>query len=95
MKYIMASVRDTKSEAYGRPFFVQSIGVAIRSFDDEVNNPEENNMLYKHSEDFALFHVGNFDDSKGSVEAVNPPKILIEGMQVKKKLAEVHKISKV
>lgn len=95
MKHIMVSVRDVKSEIYGQPFFMVSVGAAIRSFDDAVNKNSDDNMLFHHAADFALFQIGVFDDNEGSVEAIVPPKVLIEGMQVKKHLAEVHKISKV
>lgn len=94
MKYILCSVRDVKSEVYGRPFCVTSVGQAIRSFDDEINNSREDNIMFKHYGDFSLYQVGVYDDSTASIEVINP-KILIEGAQVKKQLAEVHKISKV
>lgn len=84
MIHIMIAVRDVKSEAYGRPFFVNSVGVAIRSFDDEVNRPHEENMMYNHPGDFSLYEIGTFDDQTGEVKSMTP-KILIEGVQVQKK----------
>lgn len=92
MQLIVIAVRDAKSEAYGRPFFVNTIGQAVRDFDDEINRPAENNMLYKHPDDFSLWALGKFDDTSGSFETTTP-KLLINGGDVKK-YAET-KISKV
>lgn len=86
MKLVIASVRDVKSEAYGRPFFVNSVGVAIRSFDDEVNRAAEDNIMYHHPADFALFQIGTFDDSDGSIEPMIP-KLLLQGMQTTQRKA--------
>lgn len=87
MKYIIASVRDAKSEAFGRPYFVQTLGLAIRAFDDEVNRKAEDNILHSHPEDFSLFALGKFDDGDGSFE-LETPKLLVNANEViKKKLS--------
>jgi len=82
MVYVMVSVRDAKTEAFGRPFFVQSDGQAIRSFDDEVNRSAEDNIMHHHPEDFQLFKIGTFDDSTGRVDTTIP-KMLIAASDVK------------
>lgn len=91
MELIICAVRDAKSEAFGRPFFSQSMGIAIRSFSDEVNREHEDNTLNKHSEDFSLYALGKFDDSLGTFET-ETPRLMIQGNEVK---ALHHKISKV
>lgn len=83
MQLIMVSVRDAKSEVFGTPFFVQTLGVAIRSFDDEVNRIDPENMMNKHSQDFSLWQLGTFDNDKGECVPMLP-KLLIQGDQVKK-----------
>ena len=65
MKMVICSIRDSAADAYGRPFFLPSVGVAIRSFTDEVNRPSEDNQIYQHPEDFDLFELGEFDDTTG------------------------------
>lgn len=68
MKYIVCSIWDAKVGSYNRPFVVQSIGQAIRSFGDEVKRPsrEDNlNPLFDHPEDFTLFQLGFWDDLTG------------------------------
>ena len=89
MQHIICSVRDAKSDAFGRPFFTASVGLAIRSFDDEVNRPAEDNIMFHHSEDFALFELGTFDDFDGSFVTHGTPKLLIQADQVKK--GQLHK----
>ena len=55
------TVYDAKAEAYMQPFFMQSTGQALRSFEDTVNNPES--IFNKHAEDFTIFEIGTFEDS--------------------------------
>lgn len=95
MELVMLSVRDAKSEAFGRPFFATTVGTAIRSFDDEVNRSAEDSMLNHHPEDFALYQLGSFNDSDGTYAALPVPKLLVQGNEVKKVLPVETKISKV
>lgn len=83
MRHVMCVIRDVKSDVFGKPFFAKTEGEAIRSFEDAVNTADSNNLMFKHSEDFALFEVGTFDDTE-AVFITHIPKILIEGIQVKK-----------
>lgn len=68
MKLVMCAVRDAATEMFGRPFFVQSRAVAVRSFRDEVRRGDAQNDLHNHPEDFTLFELGSFDDSTGVFE---------------------------
>lgn len=79
----IVAVRDQKTEAFGRPVFVQTEGIAIRSFDDEVNNSEANNIMNQHPEDFSLYCLGEFNEFDGSFET-HIPKLLVQGTQVAK-----------
>jgi hypothetical protein len=85
MKLILASVKDRAAEAYGRPMFVPSSGVALRSFSDEINRSDAENQLYNHPDDFDLYEFGTFDDSTGLFELSEQPKLLALGKQVKLK----------
>lgn len=58
------TVYDSKAEAYLQPFYMQSTGQALRSFEDTVN--DTNTQFHKHAADFTLFEIGNFDDSTGT-----------------------------
>lgn len=93
MIYVVCSVRDSKAAAYGRPFFAPSVGVAIRSFTDEVNRDAEGNDMNRHFEDFTLFQLGQFDDGTGEF-VTSAPHVLVSGDQVKEH-AKVKSISRV
>lgn len=80
---VICVVRDIKADAYGQPMFVQSTGVALRSFTDEVNRASEDNMLYQHPEDFELFTVGTFNDETCQFD-VHVPRSLAIGSDVKR-----------
>jgi len=83
MKLIICTVKDRAADAYGRPMFVPSTGVAIRSFSDEINRNNAENQLYNHPDDFDLYELGEFDDNTGLFTLHEQPKLLSLGKQVK------------
>jgi len=83
MKLIICTVKDRAADAYGRPMFVPSTGVAIRSFSDEINRNNADNQLYNHPDDFDLYELGEFDDNSGLFSLHEQPKLLSLGKQVK------------
>ena len=83
MKMIVVSIKDRAADAFGRPFYVPSVGVAIRSFQDEVNRASEDNQMYQHPDDFDLYDLGSFDDNTGSFTLHESPALLTLGKQVK------------
>lgn len=85
MIYQICCVRDVKSEVYGRPFFVPTTGMAIRSFDDEVNRESQDNAMNQHPGDFALFHIGEYNDGDADINSFAAPVCLIEAVQVLRK----------
>ncbi|WNK12398.1 MAG: nonstructural protein [Microvirus sp.] len=83
MRQVIVSVRDAKADIFGRPFFVQTAGVAIRSFSDEVNREGTDNQFNTHPEDFSLYEIGLYDDIDGKIYPYDIPKLLIQADQVK------------
>jgi hypothetical protein len=83
MKLTLCTVKDRAADAYGRPMFVPSTGIAIRSFSDEINRAAEDNQMYNHSDDFDLYELGEFDDNTGLFSLHDQPKLLTLGKQVK------------
>jgi hypothetical protein len=83
MKQIICTVKDRAADAYGRPMFVPSAGVAIRSFSDEINRDNADNQLFNHPDDFDLYELGEFDDNSGLFTLHEQPKLLSLGKQVK------------
>lgn len=94
MRMVMVCIRDAKADIFGRPFFTQSAGVAIRSFSDEVSREDKDNTMYNHPEDYALYEVGLFDDQDGKIYPYDIPKLLIQADQIRIKDA-LYKIAAV
>lgn len=79
MKLQMMSVFDRALGAYMQPWFAQSKGQAQRMFTDEINNPQGD--MHKHPEDYALFHLGEWDNETGALtkEPINAPEQIATG----------------
>lgn len=76
------SVYDSKAEVYSKPFLMKKPGEAMRLFVNVVNDPQTE--MNKHPEDFTLFHLGTFDDEKGTFENKKTPTSMAVGIEVKK-----------
>ncbi len=63
MKLEVFSIYDSKAEAFIQPWYSQTLGTAIRSFEQAVN--QEGHDFAKFSGDYTLFHLGSFDQTKG------------------------------
>ena len=68
MKLKVFAIYDSKAQAYMHPFYSNSIGQAVRMFEDASNDPKS--QMCKHPGDFTLFHIGEYDDESGSFENV-------------------------
>lgn len=79
MRFVVVSVYDVAAGAFGRPAFCAAIGVALRSFQDEVNRNAPDNEVFRHPEDFILYHLGSYDDSNGRFDQLDIPKELGRG----------------
>ena len=65
------AVYDSALGGYLRPFFAPSRAVAIRSFADEVRNPES--IFHSHPKDYSLHVLGTFDDLTGTLDQPEAP----------------------
>lgn len=74
-------VYDSKAEVYGKPFFLQSVGLAKRGFTEAANDPSSE--ICKYAEDFSLFQLGSFDEQTGRIETLQAPVHLESAMHVK------------
>lgn len=77
MKLMVLCIRDRAANVYGQPFFSMSVGVAIRSFQDEVNRSAPDNNLNKHPEDFDLYQLGSYDDNSGLFDTGQPVQVAV------------------
>lgn len=93
MKYVVCSVRDRAADAFGAPFYVASVGQALRSFTDAVNNTSDaSNVMATHPEDFDLFHLGFFHDQHAQFELLDHPVQLAVGKDI---MLKPHQLSSV
>lgn len=53
------TVFDSKAELFLPPFYEQSAGTAIRSFETAVNTPDH--QFNKYPSDYTLFELGEYD----------------------------------
>jgi len=59
------AIYDEKSEAYLQPFFLDTIGQAIRAITDCLSDPNHN--FSRHTADYTLFLIGEFDDNDATI----------------------------
>lgn len=63
------TVRDEASGLYMTPTASITNEVAIRDFDYAV---QSNDLMRYKPEDFSLWHIGDYDDATGVIDACNP-----------------------
>lgn len=68
------AIRDTKADAFNTPFYMSTVGQALRAFGDEVNNP--NSALSKHPEDYFLYELGIYEDATAAFNLLPAPRSL-------------------
>lgn len=73
MELRMMALRDAALEAYGRPFFVSTVGQAVRSFMDELANKDSE--ISKHPADYDLYCLGVYNDFTGVVSSTGAERV--------------------
>lgn len=76
-KLVVCAVRDAALSAYMQPFFSPTVGGASRAFIDEVKRDES--PMRKHSADYELFQLGEYDDETGKIDCLLVPLSVITG----------------
>lgn len=83
MKRIICTIVDSAAQAHSQPMTFVSIGVAVRSFTDEVNRVAADNPYYQHPDDYTLMHVADFDEETGTLsEPEEGRRVLCRGKDV-------------
>lgn len=76
------AVFDHKAEAFLRPFFSETTGLALRGFTDAVN--EAGHEMNRHPEDYVLYEFGEIDVQTGEGELLDTPKPIITAVNALK-----------
>lgn len=83
MKMVILAVRDSAMDAFMNPFAAPAVGLASRSFSDEVNKSDS--PMYGHPEDYDLFELGEFDQQSGRLTSLEAPRQVVRGRDVIRK----------
>lgn len=70
----VCAVKDFAVDAFMNPFCVPHLGLAARSFEDEVMKSDS--PMNKHPKDYALYHLGAFDAESGKFDSLATPHML-------------------
>lgn len=58
------AIFDSKAKFFKSPVLMRTKGEALRAFSDLANDKQTE--IGRHPEDFAMFHLGTFDEEKGT-----------------------------
>nr|UXQ88026.1 MAG: nonstructural protein [Microvirus sp.] len=70
MNQLIFTVFDAKAECYGTPFFLPTVGQAVRALTDCVDNPEHE--FGRHPGDYNLMQIGTYSDSDAAITHTPP-----------------------
>ncbi len=70
MNHNIYAVRDTKAEAFLKPFFERTNQTATRAV---MQATKEDGNFRDYAEDYSLWLIGKFNDNNGKIEAETAP----------------------
>ena len=74
MKLEIYSIYDFASKTYNAPYYQKTDEAALQHFVSLTN--DENSLISKFPDQFALFNIGIFNDESGFIETYDQPKRL-------------------
>lgn len=81
MLYQLFSIYDQVADVYHLPFASASENEAIRSI--RLAASVKDSQLFNSPEDFSLYSVGTYDDSTGTYQNFNAPRLLVKVITLK------------
>lgn len=75
-------IYDSKAKVFQLPFFMPTIGAAVRAFEDLVM--DKSTMVNRHPDDFVLYEIGQYDDSNAETIAHHPISLVVTAKELKK-----------
>jgi len=83
MRQNVFAIYDKKAQFHLNPFFMVQKGEALRTLDDLVNDTQS--RLNKHTADYSLWRIGEFDTVTGILFPLSKPEFLEEASTYVKK----------
>lgn len=80
----IVAIRDRAADAFMRPFFVPAVGMAIRSFQDEINRSDPDNSMNRHPDDYDLYLLGEYDEETGLFKTGSPEQLALGKQMLRK-----------
>lgn len=65
MNHKVLAFKDDKSETYGPPFTVETLGMFIREVQEQL--PKGQALWAKHPQDFGVYELGEYDPMAGEI----------------------------
>ena len=81
MIHNMYVIYDSKAGVYNKPFYLMNHEVAIRAATDLMM--DGNTEIAKHPEDYAMFHVGTYDDERAYIEPFDKQDCIVRFHEIK------------
>lgn len=82
MKLQVFSVYDIKARAFAFPFYCGNTEIALRYLAEGANDPTL--QLCKNSEDFTLYHLGEWNDENAEFKSTQPPMVVARASDLKR-----------
>lgn len=82
MRLQLCALKDLALDAFQRPFYAQTTNHAKRMFTDLM--ADQNSEAARHPADFALYHLGTWDDHTGKTTDNAQPELLMRGTDASK-----------
>jgi len=81
MIHMIFTIYDDKAECYLPPFYMKTVGEALRAFTDSAN--DVNHAFCKYPADYTMFKLGHFDDGNASFELHPTPASIGKAIEYK------------
>lgn len=76
------SIYDKTAKTYNRPMEIINKGKAMQVFQAMVNEKEKQSDLSRWPDQFSLYHIADFDNETGKLDAFTEPQHIANGVEV-------------
>lgn len=77
----MFTVYDEKANAFLTPFFMHNTDMAIREFQNCINDPSH--AFGRNPQDYTLYKISEFDDETAALDQIPTKQMLGNGVEFK------------